>query len=290
MSETDMKRDCGTAGHASAEPQSYLFVPGSRDERFERAWTSGTDAMIVDLEDAVEPGAKDAARDAVTAWVSRSRPVLVRINGRGTPWFERDVMLARLDGVAGIVLPKTERPDDVIAVLSLAKRKIPVFPLIETALGMWSAADIAKAPGVRRLMFGTLDFVADMGTDDDRDALNPYRAQLALLSRIAGIESPIDGVTPDVHDVERLAADARNGKQHGFGGKLCIHPKQIAVVHECYGPSAGEIAWAERVVAAVSRADAGAIVVDGKMVDRPVQLRAQRLLASATRRGGAVRD
>ncbi|MGF6637415.1 HpcH/HpaI aldolase/citrate lyase family protein [Paraburkholderia sp. MM6662-R1] len=290
MSETDIKRDRGTAGHASAEPQSYLFVPGSRDERFERAWTSGTDAMIIDLEDAVEPGAKDAARDAVTAWVSRSRPVLVRINGRGTPWFERDVMLARLDGVAGIVLPKTERPDDVIAVLSLAKRKIPVFPLIETALGMWSAADIAKAPGVRRLMFGTLDFVADMGTDDDRDALNPYRAQLALLSRIVGIESPIDGVTPDVHDVERLAADARNGKQHGFGGKLCIHPKQIAVVHECYGPSAGEIAWAERVVAAVSRADAGAIVVDGKMVDRPVQLRAQRLLASATRRGGAVRD
>ncbi|AGK49523.1 hpcH/HpaI aldolase/citrate lyase family protein [Burkholderia thailandensis MSMB121] len=269
-------------------PQSYLFVPGSRPERFERALSSGADAVIVDLEDAVEPAAKDAARETVAAWVSRSRPVLVRINGRDTPWFERDAKLAALDGVAGIVIPKAEGPDDVAAVVAHARSELPVYPLVETARGMWAALDIAKAPCVQRLMFGTLDFIAEMGMDDDRDPLNPHRAQLALVSRVAGLDAPVDGVTPDVHDADRLTADALNGKRHGFGAKLCIHPAQVGIVHACYGPSERELDWAARVVDAASRAEAGAIAVDGKMVDRPVVLRAQRLLARAARRRGGA--
>ncbi|WP_217590572.1 CoA ester lyase [Burkholderia sp. GbtcB21] len=272
----------------SSEPafsaQSYLFVPGNRPERFASALASGADAVIIDLEDAVEPAAKVDARETVRTWMSRDRPVLVRINGRGTSWFDEDAKLVALDGIAGVVIPKAESLDDIVEVVSAAKRKVPVFPLIETARGMWSAMDIAKAPYVKRLMFGTLDFIAEMGTDDDREALNPYRAQLALISRVAGIEPPVDGVTPDIHDTDRLVADTRNGKRHGFGAKLCIHPRQIAAVHECYSPSARDVEWAMRVVDAVSRADGAATTVDGKMVDRPVLLRAQQIIASAARR------
>lgn len=269
-------------------PQSYLFVPGSRPERFSSALSSGADAVIVDLEDAVEPATKDAARETVAAWVSSRHPVLVRINGRGTRWFEEDATLAALPGVAGIVIPKAESPEDVINVVARAKRKVPIFPLIETAQGMWSVMEIAKAPCVARLMFGTLDFIAEMGTDDDRDALNPYRTQLALASRVAGILQPVDGVTPDIRDDDRLAADTRNGKQHGFGAKLCIHPKQIATVHACYGPSQRELDWASRVIDAMSRSGEGATTVDGKMVDRPVMLCAQRILALAFHRGASL--
>lgn len=272
------------SSEAAFSAQSYLFVPGNRPERFASALASGADAVIIDLEDAVEAAAKVNARETVKTWASRDRPVLVRINGRGTPWFEQDAKLAALDGIAGVVIPKTEGLDDIVDVVSAAKRKVPVFPLIETARGMWSAMDIAKAPYVKRLMFGTLDFIAEMGTDDDHEALNPYRTQLALISRVAGIEQPVEGVTPDIHDTDRLVADTRNGKRHGFGAKLCIHPRQIAAVHACYSPSARDVEWAMRVVDAVSRADGAATTVDGKMVDRPVVLRAQQVLASAARR------
>jgi citrate lyase subunit beta/citryl-CoA lyase len=261
--------------------QSYLFVPASRPERFERALSSGADAVIVDLEDAVDPDKKDAARGNVAAWLSPRHPVLIRINGCATRWFDEDAKLAALDGVAGIVLPKTEQAGDVARLLAKAQRDVPVFPLIETAQGMWSAMEIAKAPGVKRLMFGTLDFIAEMGMQDDREALNSYRTQLALISRVAGLEQPVDGVTPDINDNERLSADALNGKRYGFGAKLCIHPKQVAAVHACYRPSEDELAWAARVVDAMAHAETGAIALDGKMVDRPVVLRAQRLLALA---------
>ncbi|WP_322071537.1 HpcH/HpaI aldolase/citrate lyase family protein [Paraburkholderia bannensis] len=262
-------------------PQSYLFVPGSRPERFERALESGADAVIIDLEDAVEPAAKDAARENIANWVTRRHPVLVRINGRATPWFEADAKLGALDGVAGIVLPKAESAEDVTATIALARRRLNVYPLIESALGMWNAMAIAKAPFVKRLMFGTLDFIAEMGMPDDGEPLNHYRSQLALISRVAGIDTPVDGVTPDIHDIARIERDALNGKRLGFGAKLCIHPKQVEAVHSVFRPSEQELAWAARVADAANEAGTGAITVDGKMVDRPVLLRAQRILALA---------
>lgn len=267
------------AAAAAVPAQSYLFVPGNRPERFERALASGADAVIVDLEDAVEPTAKQAAREQLAGWVSRGRPVLVRINARGTPWFEQDAQLGALDGVAGIVLPKAETAQDVTTTIALARRRVPVYPLVESALGMWNAIEIARAPYVRRLMFGTLDFIAEMGMSDDGVPLNPYRAQLALVSRVAGIEPPVDGVTPDVHDLARIERDAANGKLHGFGAKLCIHPKQIEAVHRCYRPAEQEIDWARRVIEAAREAGGAAVMLDGRMVDRPVVLRAERILA-----------
>ncbi|QCP53697.1 CoA ester lyase [Trinickia violacea] len=279
----------GELSNAEFSPQSFLFVPGSRPDRFDRALSSGADAVIIDLEDAVEPSAKEAAREHVAQWVSRRHPVLVRINARATPWFEQDAKLGTLDGVAGIVLPKAEQAADIVATVSIARRRVPVFPLVESALGMWNALEIAKAPCVRRLMFGTLDFIAEMGMDDDGEPLNHHRAQLALISRVAGIEAPVDGVTPDIHDIGRLERDALNGKRQGFGAKLCIHPNQIEAVHRCYRPSEQELRWAARVVEAAAASRAGAVTLDGKMIDRPVLLRAQQLLAldSAVKRKAA---
>ncbi|NIE63188.1 CoA ester lyase [Burkholderia sp. Ax-1719] len=262
-------------------PQSYLFVPGSRPERFQSALNSGADAVIIDLEDAVESSAKDAARATLAQWLSPERPVLVRINGRGTEWFEKDAQLASHRGVAGIVLPKAEALQDVSDVVARARRRVPVYPLIETAKGMWSALEIAKAPFVQRLMFGTLDFIAEMEMSDPTDSLDTFRTRLSLISRVAGIESPVDGVTADIHNSVCLEEEARNGKRLGFGAKLCIHPRQIATVHACYGPSEPEVKWATRVIEAFDNSNGGVTTVDGKMIDRPVLLRARKLLAIA---------
>ncbi|AOI68177.1 HpcH/HpaI aldolase/citrate lyase family protein [Burkholderia ubonensis] len=283
---SDAALSAGDAAHPAGgerpiPAQSYLFVPGNKPERFDKALASGADAVIIDLEDAVEPEAKTSARDAVARWVSPAHPVLVRINARHTPWFEADAALGALKGVAGIVLPKAESADDVCTAVALARRRVPVYPLIESANGMWNALDIAKAPYVERLMFGTLDFIADMGMSDDGVPLNYFRSQLALVSRVAGIEAPVDGVTPDIHDGERIERDAFNGKQLGFGAKLCIHPKQIGFVHKCYRPSGDEVRWARRILDAMRDSNGGVVTVDGKMVDRPVLLRATRIAGLA---------
>ncbi|GAB3626882.1 CoA ester lyase [Pandoraea terrae] len=256
-------------------------MPGSQPDRFGKALDSGADAVIIDLEDAVAPEAKVEARRALAAWVSPERPVLVRINAKGTPWFAEDAQLTKLRGIAGIILPKAEAASDVVDLISVTRTKIPVFPLIETAQGMWDVLQIAKAPFVHQLMFGTLDFIADMGMGSDAEELDTFRAQLVMTSRIAGIRSPIDGVTPSLEDVDRLTADAAKGRRWGFGGKLCIHPKQVPVVNRCYTPTESDVSWARRVLDASEKANGAAISIDGKMVDRPVVLRAQRIVASA---------
>ncbi|GJH24671.1 CoA ester lyase [Caballeronia novacaledonica] len=261
--------------------RSFLFVPGNRPERFAKALDSGADAIIIDLEDAVAPASKDEARDAVVAWLSPERPVLIRVNARDTPWFDRDAQLGKLRGVAGIVLPKAESAADIIALVSRTKSRMPVFPLIESAKGMFNALEIAKAPYVHQLMFGTLDFCADMNMATDDDVLDPFRANLATISRVAGIGAPIDGVTPAIDDEYALKHETLNGKRRGFAGKLCIHPKQVRTINECYAPSESELAWAKRILDAFSKANGAAIAVDGKMVDRPVVLRAQTILEGA---------
>jgi citrate lyase subunit beta/citryl-CoA lyase len=262
------------------QTRSFLFVPGNQPDRFKKALDSGADAVIVDLEDAVEPGVKVDARRMVSEWLSPERQVLLRINASNTVWFADDTRLAKLRGVAGVVLPKAESASDVTALISLIKARIPVYPLIETARGMCNAMEIANAPSVRQLMFGTLDFIADMGMESDGAELDPFRAQLVMISRVAQIEPPVDGVTPAIDDVDRLAVETRHAKRRGFGGKLCIHPKQVAVVNACYAPSEAEISWATRVLDASGKANGAAISVDGKMVDRPVVLRARRVIDS----------
>lgn len=261
-----------------ALPRSYLFVPGHRPERFQKALAAGADAVIVDLEDAVPPGEKDAARAALAAWLSPDKPVHLRVNAADTPWFEADLALCATPGVAGIVLPKAERTTDIAR---CAGQGAPVLPLVESAAGFAALRDLAQASGVQRLMFGSIDFQADLGMDTDEADLLAFRLQLVMATRLAGIGSPVDGVTVAIDDAERLTTDARRAARLGFGGKLCIHPKQVAPVHRGFRPSEDELAWAQRVLDAAQAAAGGAVAVDGKMVDRPVILKAQAMLDRA---------
>jgi citrate lyase subunit beta/citryl-CoA lyase len=266
--------------------RSYLFVPGNRPERFAKACAAGADAVIVDLEDAVPPSDKSAARDAVAAWLSPQRPVLIRVNNADSEWFRDDIALCAHPGVAGIVLPKAERLDDLHAAES-AGSMTPIFPLIETAKGFANAQTLAQSPRVQRLMFGSIDFQLDLGIDGEGEELLYFRSQLVLVSRLAGIQPPVDGVSTAFDDPAQLRADTARARRLGFGAKLCIHPKQVGVVNESFRPSADDIAWARRVLEAAAAANGAAVALDGKMVDRPVILKAQEIQDESSRRVAA---
>ncbi len=264
-----------------ALPRSYLFVPGNRPERFAKACASGAGAVIADLEDAVAPDDKAAARAAVAAALNPAQPLLVRINGAETEWFQDDVGICRAGGVAGIVLPKAERPEDIAWITEQVGPDVPILPLIETAQGVWNAHALARCVQVQRLLFGSIDFQVDLGIDGEGEELLYFRSQLVLVSRVAGIAAPVDGVTTAIDDPERLRADSVRARKLGFGAKLCIHPRQVEEVNACFRPGEDEIRWAARVLEAASAANGAAVAVDGKMVDKPVLLRAQSILAQA---------
>lgn len=264
---------------STALARSYLFVPGNRPERFEKARGAGADAVIVDLEDAVQPEEKGAARNAAVAALDAARPVWVRVNGTDTPWFADDVAaLAQHAGVAGIMLPKAESAEQVAAVLARAHSALRVLPIVETARGIAGLNALCGAQGVLRVAFGTLDFQVDLGIDGDGEELDAFRSQIVLASRLAGIGAPVDGVSTVFDDAAVLEAEARRGRRFGYGGKLCIHPKQIEAVHRAYAWSDTERAWAQRVLDAVQASGGAAVALDGKMVDMPVILKARRIL------------
>jgi citrate lyase subunit beta/citryl-CoA lyase len=252
-----------------------LFVPATRPERFAKAAASGADAVILDLEDAVGLADKDSARAALRTDFT-GLEVIVRINGVGTPWHEADVVALRQLSVAAVMLPKSEDPAAVAAVVSALDRR-PVIALIETARGLANARAIAALAGVVRLAFGSIDFCADLGCAQLREVLLPIRLELVLASRIARIAAPIDGVTVQLDDPALTYADAAHARQLGMGGKLCIHPNQITEVVRAFTPTGAEIDWARRVLASAE----GAVLVDGQMVDEPVRLRARAILAVA---------
>lgn len=260
-------------------PRSYLFVPGHRPELYAKACAAGAGAVIVDLEDAVPPEAKLAARAALAAWLSPAQPVLVRINAVGSECFDADLALCRLPGVAGIVLPKA---DDAAAIEHIARhlpRPVPVLPLIETALGLWNAEAVARAAQVQRLIFGSIDFQLDTGIEGEDEELLFARSRLVLVSRVFGLAPPVDGVSTAIDDAAAVTADARRARRLGFGAKLCIHPCQIAPVHAAFAASAEELTWARRVVAAAEACGGAAVALDGRMVDLPVILKARDMLA-----------
>ncbi|NMM03902.1 CoA ester lyase [Paraburkholderia sp. RP-4-7] len=264
---------------SAALPCSYLFLPGNRPERFEKAYAAGADVVILDLEDAVQPDQKLEARAAVLAAAKTARPAWVRINGSDTQWFADDVaVLSGHPGIAGLVLPKGETREQVEAILAHAHPALSVLPMIETARGFAQLASLCNAPRVTRIAFGTLDFQIDLGIDGDGDELHMFRSQIVLASRLAGIGAPVDGVTTSISDANLVENDARRGRRFGFGGKLCIHPKQLEPVHRAYTWSDAERQWAERVLRAVETNNGSAVAVDGRMVDLPVILRARRIM------------
>lgn len=265
-------------------PCSYLFVPGNRPERFDKACAAGAGAVIVDLEDAVPMADKAQARAALAAWLARpaALPVHVRINGADTEWFARDLTLCALPGVAGIIMSKAESVADIDAVLAAGASA--VLPLIESAQGFANAPALARAQRVQRLLFGSIDFQLDLGIDGEHEELLYFRSQLVLMSRLAGIAAPVDGVCTAFDDPQQLLLQTMHARRLGFGAKLCIHPRQVAHVNRCFLPSEQEVIWAGRVLAAAESALGAAVAVDGKMIDRPVILKAEKIMRESAAR------
>lgn len=264
--------------------RSYLFVPGDRPERFDKAWASQADEVIIDLEDAVAPDHKATARSAIAGWLDPSRPVWVRINASETAWFAEDLTLALKPGLAGLMLPKAEElPPSMVKLCR--ERGLAILPIIETAAGMRAAERLAATPPVVRLAFGALDFQIDLDITGDDDALLAFRSHLVLVSRLAGLAAPIDGVTSSIDDRELLRSDTRRSRRLGFGAKLCIHPQQVSEVHDVFSPTPQERAWAQRVLTAMEDSAGAAVALDGKMVDRPVWLKAARIAGAPAGHG-----
>lgn len=263
--------------------RSCLFVPGDRPERFEKALAAGPDLVVLDLEDAVLPAAKPAAREHVRSFLRGGGRAAVRVNGAGTPWHEEDVGLLAEPGAIAAMLPKAEQPEALARFAASVREGCAVLPLVESALGIWNALELARVAGVTQLAFGSVDFQLDAGIaggDDEFEALLYARSRLVLASAAAGIAAPIDGVTVALDDSRVLERDVARARRLGFGGKLCIHPRQIAGVHAGFAPSEAELAQARLIVAAADAAGAnGAIRLDGKLIDRPVAERARALLA-----------
>ncbi|HSI58832.1 MAG TPA: CoA ester lyase [Ideonella sp.] len=266
----------GTLAHPTLA-RSLLFVPGNRPERFAKALASGAHAVIVDLEDAVSVADKAVARDAIRAFFAGGGTSLLRINPLDSAWTQEELALCGEAGVAGVVLPKAETASGVARLMRHLRAGTPVLPLIETAAGLLNVREIAAAPGVQRLLFGTVDFCLDLAIEGDGDELASYRATLVLASRGAGLQPPVDGVTLALKDEAALRAATLAAKRIGFGGKLCVHPSQAAPVNECFKPTAQQLDWAQRVLAGAATS-AGAFELDGKMVDAPVIARARQLL------------
>src|SRR5438132_574660 len=270
----------------SLAPRSYLFVPGNRPDRYAKAIAAGADAVIVDLEDAVPPKDKTSARAALAAWLSPEHPALIRVNGAESSWFREDLALCKTPGVAGVLLPKAQRIEDIRLLAEHSGAATPILPLIETARGFWNAHALAQGPRVQRFVFGSIDFQIDLGIQGEEEELLYFRSQLVLVSRIAGLEPPVDGVTTAIDDAERVRRDTLRARRLGFGAKLCIHPRQASPVNECFEPTAEEESWARRIMAAAEAVQGAAVAVDGKMVDRPVIARAEAVIRRIKQRGG----
>ncbi len=268
---------------AARQPRTYLFVPADRPERLAKARAAGADAVIVDLEDAVAPAAKARARDALADSLDEAMPLIVRVNAAGTTWFDDDLELCRHPGVAAVMLPKADGIDAVCHTFETAFKD--VLPIIESARGIEEVRAIARIPGVVRLAFGSIDLAVDLGIDCAPDGgeaeLQPYRAQVVLASRLGRLAAPADGVSLAIDDALRLRADAERSRRLGFGAKLCIHPKQIAVVQGVFTPEPERVAWAQRVCAAFAASGGAAVAVDGEMTDVPVVERARAVLRAA---------
>lgn len=270
---------------------TYLFVPAHRPERLAKACAAGPDAVIIDLEDAVDPADKAAAREALRGWLATctpaaaaARPELwVRVNAVGTPWFGHDLAVLQQHSAAltGVMLPKTEsgRDIDTLQVLDL-----PVIALVESARGLLGLAGVCAHPGVHRLAFGSADLARDLGCEDAWDTLLPHRAQLVLHAAAAGLPPPIDGVSFVLDEPARVTDDARQAMRLGMGAKLCIHPAQLAATRRGFAPTEAQQHWARQVLAAAAAAGQGAQRVAGQMIDRPVIERARLLLSRVTDR------
>jgi citrate lyase subunit beta/citryl-CoA lyase len=280
--------------------RSMLFTPGDRPDLIEKAIRSGTDAVIVDLEDAVALEAKEKARDGLANLPPAEIPIYVRTNGPETELMWPDVAAAGQAGVTGIVIPKAEDPDTLVqvdgalTVLEIAAGREPgatgVIPLIESGLGVRNTYDLACASErVECVMFGggeQGDLVADLGVEwtPEGTGLLHARSEVLLASRAAGIEQPMEAVFMDFRNLEALRVECELAARLGYVGKVAIHPAQVAVIHDVFTPAPEVVAHQRKILAAFEEALAAgkaSIGVDGKMVDYAVARVARTVIARA---------
>ncbi|HUF99245.1 MAG TPA: CoA ester lyase [Ilumatobacter sp.] len=274
--------------------RSVLYMPSSNERALEKAKDIPTDALIFDLEDAVAPDAKHAARDNAVA-AARSgeyghREITIRCNGLETPWGADDIAAAATSGASSIVIPKVGSAaylDEVSARLDAAgaPATMTIWAMVETPTAILDIRAIAGHGRVNVLVMGTNDLAKELrtGASPDRAPLLPHLAVAVLGAREAGV-AILDGVYNDVRDPDGFAAEARQGKLFGFDGKTLVHPSQVQPANEVWAPTADEIDFAARVIDAFEAAEAaglGVITVDGRMIENLHVDNARRVLAVA---------
>ena len=265
-------------------PLTWLYVPGDRPPIVAKALAAGADVVVVDLEDAVAPDRKDYARAATAELLSEPQlNVHVRVNALDTPWAADDLRtLAPLPGVSGLRLPKVTSAEDVVAVAEKA-RDLPLYALLETALGIERAFSIAAAhSSVHGIALGEADLRADLGVRDDA-GLDWSRSRVIVAARAAGLAPPAQSVHPDIRDLEGLAASCAHGRALGFLGRAAIHPRQLPVIESAFLPTTKEIEQAETIVKAAMREEGAQALPDGRFIDAAVVAAAQRTLALTRR-------
>ena len=277
-----------------ARLRSLLFVPGDRPERFAKAAASGADALILDLEDAVVPARKAAAREAIGAFLqarddAAGPAIMVRVNPLGSPHHAEDIALLDQVRADALLLPKAEGADSVAALVASLYDCPPVLPIAtETPAAIFQLGSFRTcADQLAGLTWGAEDLPAAIGAATAREAdggyTAPYRLarSLTLFAAHAAGVAAIETVYPDFRDSDGLAGYAARGRRDGFTGMMAIHPAQVPVINAAFTPSADEVAHARRVVDAFAASpDAGALQLDGRMIDAPHLKAARRLLES----------
>ncbi|GGO28565.1 CoA ester lyase [Microbispora rosea subsp. aerata] len=266
---------------SNVAPLTWLYVPADRPDRIAKALRGAADMVIVDLEDAVAPERKNAARAEAVALLATPQPrVEIRVNDVRTPYGQADLhaLGALLHHGGGLRIPKVESADEVRRIADMAPG-VPLRPTIESALGLERAYEIATAsPAVAGIGLGEADLRADLGVTGEA-GLAWARSRIVVAARAAGLPAPAQSVYPHVRDLDGLAASCAEGRAMGFRGRAAIHPVQLPVIAAAYRPTEEEIAAAMEVVSA---ADRGAVALaDGRFVDEAVVRQARRVLTDA---------
>ena len=275
--------------------RSVLYMPGSNARALEKGRSLAADGLILDMEDAVAPDAKQTARDQITAAIAEggygARELIVRTNGLDGPWGEDDLKAAANMGADAVLLPKVESKamvDQAVAILDAAgaPADLPIWAMMETPLGMLHAEEIAfSSPRLQCLVMGTSDLAKDLRAQHTPDRI-PFVTSLGLclLAARAAKIAILDGVHLDLADDDGFMASCRQGRDLGMDGKTLIHPKTIAMANEAFSPSQDEIAWSKRIIQAHAEAEKegkGVVLVDGKLIENLHVEGAKQMVAMA---------
>ncbi|MBZ6101828.1 HpcH/HpaI aldolase/citrate lyase family protein [Streptomyces olivaceus] len=267
----------------TAPPLTWLYAPGDRPGVVAKALVAGADVVMVDLEDAVAADRKEYAREATAELLTEAQPVPVhvRVNALDGPFAAADLAaLAALPGLSGLRLPKVTSPEQVAGVAA-ATGALPLYALLETALGVERAYPIAAShPALRGIALGEADLRADLGVRGDA-GLDWSRSRVVVAARAAGLAPPAQTVHPDTRDLEGLAASCAHGRALGFLGRAAIHPRQLPVIERAYLPTERELEQAETIVKAATAQPGAQALPDGRFVDAAVVATARRTLSLA---------